>query len=232
MIKPNPGKGEIPPELRNVGHLKHRDRKVYSLLDIPLWDQAVWKGTGVAFIPPSKQKPPLLSLALLFQNRDAGKQIFSQWKHELGDEDIEERIRVSIITGIDSDNPATYRVVIGVNPDWTKASNNSQSILTYRINTMEPKDSKNLNQFVDFLDKLGFYILTPGYISQDFASTELFWELGILKRQIFIRPAWQIDEHDFDLCGIQPDDKIIIPKDVNDPPVMRALAQIRKMRSR
>lgn len=224
--------GEIPPDLRSIDHLKHRDRKVYSLLDIPLWNKANWKGTGVVFVPPSKQSPSLLALALLFQNRDACKQIFSQWNHELGDKDMEERIRVSIITGIDSDNPAAYRVVIGVNPDWIKASDNSQFIMTYRINTMDPKDSKNLNQFVDSFKKLGFYILIPGYVSQDLASTEVFWELGILKRQVFIRPAWQVGEHDFDLCGIQPDDKIILPKDVEDPPIMRALAQIRKMRSR
>jgi len=228
LVKPKPGQGEIPPELRSIDHLKHRDRKVYSLLDVTLWNKASWKGTGVVFVPPTKQGPPLLALALLFQNRDACKQIFSQWNHELGDKDVEERIRVSIITGIDSDNPAAYRVVIGVNPDWIKASNNSQFIVTYRINTMEPKDSKNLNQFIDFFDKLGFYILIPGYISQDFASTELFWELGILKRQVFIRPAWQICEHDFDLCGIQPEDKVILPEDIKDPPVIRALARIRK----
>lgn len=231
-VKPKPGQGEIPPGLRSVDHLKHRERKVYSLLDVNLWNKASWRGTGVVFVPPTKQNPPLLALAFLFQNRDTCKQIFSQWNHELGDEDVEERIRVSIITGIDSDNPAAYRVVIGVNPDWIKASDNSQFIMTYRINTMEPKDSKNLNQFVDFFDRLGFYILIPGYVSQDFASTELFWELGILKRQVLVRPAWQIGEHDFDLCGIQPDDKIILPKDVKDPPIMRALAQIRKMRSR
>jgi hypothetical protein len=158
-VKPKPGQGEIPPELRSLNHLKHRDRKVYSLLDINLWNKASWKGTGVVFVPSTKQNPPLLALALLFQNRDECKQIFSQWNHELGNEDIEERIRVSIITGIDSDNPAAYRVVIGVNPDRIQASDNSQFVMTYRINTMEPKDSKNLNQFVDFFDKLGFYIL-------------------------------------------------------------------------
>ncbi|MBE9227256.1 hypothetical protein IQ264_17660 [Phormidium sp. LEGE 05292] len=231
LIKPSPGQGEIPPELRNVDHLKHRDRKVYSLLDVALWDKASWKGTGFGFIP-NKQNLPLLELALLFRNEAASKQIFSQWKQEFGDEDTEEKIRVSIITGIDANNPAAYRVVIGVNPDWIKASSDAQFILTYRINTMEPKDSKNLDQFVTFFEKIGFYILVPGYVSQDFSTTEFFWELGILKRQIFIRPAWQIGEHDFDLCGIQPDDKIILPKDVKDPPVMRGLAQIRKMRSR
>jgi hypothetical protein len=231
QTKPSLGQGEVPPELRNVDHLKHRDRKVYSLLDVALWDKASWKGTGFGLIP-NKQNLPLLELALLFRNEAASKQIFSQWKQEFGDEDIEEKIRVSIITGIDANNPAAYRVVIGVNPEWIKASSDSQFILTYRINTMEPKDSRNLDQFSTFFEKTGFYILVPGYISQDFSRTEFFWELGILKRQIFIRSAWQIAEHDPDLCGIQPDDKIILPKDVKDPPVIRALAQIRKMRSR
>ncbi|MEG4035246.1 hypothetical protein QUA03_15600 [Microcoleus sp. S36b_A4] len=225
------GQGEPPPELKSVDHLKHRDRKVYSLLNVALWDKANWKGTGFGFIPNS-QKLPQLNLALLFGNENAGKQIFSQWKQEFGDEDIEERIRLSIITGIDSDNPAAYRVVIGVNPDWVKASNNSQFILTYQINTMKPRDSRNLDQFVELFEKLGFYILTPAYISQDFSSAESFEELGVLKRQIFTRPAWQIGEHDFDLCGIQPDDKIIIPKHIKDPPIIRALAQIRKMKSK
>lgn len=231
QTKPSLGQGEVPPELRSVDHLKHRDRKVYSLLDVALWDKASWKGTGFGLIP-NKQNLPLLELALLFRNEAASKQIFSQWKQEFGDEDIEEKIRVSIITGIDANNPAAYRVVIGVNPEWIKASSDSQFILTYRINTMEPKDSRNLDQFSTFFEKTGFYILVPGYISQDFSRTEFFWELGILKRQIFIRPAWQIAEHDPDLFGIQPDDKIILPKDVKDPPVIRALAQIRKMRSR
>ncbi|WAL60769.1 hypothetical protein [Thermocoleostomius sinensis] len=231
QTKPSLGQGEVPPELRNVDRLKHRDRKVYSLLDVALWDKASWKGTGFGLIP-NKQNLPLLELALLFRNEAASKQIFSQWKQEFGDEDIEEKIRVSIITGIDANNPAAYRVVIGVNPEWIKASSDSQFILTYRINTMEPKNSRNLDQFSTFFEKTGFYILVPGYISQDFSRTEFFWELGILKRQIFIRPAWQIAEHDPDLCGIQPDDKIILPKDVKDPPVIRALAQIRKMRSR
>lgn len=228
---PKLGQGEPPQELRSIAHLKHRDRKVYSLFDVALWGKAGWKGTGFGFIP-NKQNLPLLELALLFRNENISKQIFSQWKQEFGDEDVEEKIRVSIITGIDADNPAAYRIVIGMNPNWIKASSNSQFILTYQINTMEPRNSRNLDQFVDFFEELGFYILVPGYVSEDFSSTEFYPELGILKRQIFIRPAWQIGEHDFDLCGIKLDDKIIIPKDVKEPPIVHALAQIRKMKSR
>lgn len=230
LVAPKSGKGEVPSEIRGVDHLKHRDRKVYSLLDIALWNKANWKGTGFGFIP-NNQNLPLLNLALLFRNESACKQIFSQWRQEMGDEDIEEKIRISIITGIDVDNPAFYRVVIGINPDCIKASNNSQFITTSRINTMEPRDSKNLDQFVRFFKELGFYILVPGYLSEDSSTAEFFWKLGVLKRQLFIRPAWQIGEHDFDLCGIQLDDKIIIPKDIIDPPIMGALNQIRRMRS-
>jgi hypothetical protein len=228
-VSPKPGQGEPPPELKSVEHLKHRDRKVFSLLDVALWDKAGWRATGFGFVPNNRNLP-LLELALLFQDENASKKIFAQWKKELGDEDVEEKIRVSIITGIDADNPAAYRVVIGMNPDWSKASSNSQFILTYRINTMEPRNSKNLDQFIEFFEKLGFYILTPGCIFQDGYSADFFWELGILKRQIFIRPAWQIGDHDLDVCGIQPDDKVIIPKDVKAPPVVRALARLRKLK--
>ncbi len=230
-IVAKPGQGEPPLEAKGVDHLKHRDRKVYSIINIPLWEKANWQATGFGFIP-SDRDLPFLSLSLLFRDKNLGKQIFSQWKQEIGDEDVEERIRISILTGINSDNPTAYRVVVGVNPDWIKVSENSQILLTYRINTMEPKGSRNLDNFVEFFQKSGSYILLPGYISQDFSSTEFLWDSGVLKRQIFIRPAWQIGENDFDLCGIQPDDKIILPKDVVDPPIIRALSQIRKMKSK
>ncbi|MFN6525298.1 hypothetical protein [Nostoc sp. ChiSLP03a] len=230
-ISPQPGQGEPPPELKSIDHLKHRDRKILSLINVHLWDKAGWCGIGVAFIPNS-QNLPLLELALLFRDENASKKIFAQWREAVGETDVEEKIRVSIITGIDADNPAAYRVVIGINPDCITASNNSQTILGYRIRTVEPKDSRNIDQFIEFYKNLGFYILTPGYISQDGSSPDFFWEFGIMKRQIFIRPAWQIEEHDFDLCGIQPDDKVIIPQNIKDPPVIRALARLRELNYR
>jgi hypothetical protein len=77
---------------------------------------------------------------------------------------------------------------------------------------------------------MGFYLFTPGYVSKDGSSADFFTELGILKSQLWVRPAWQIGEHDLDICGLQPNDKVIIPKDVKDPPVVRALARLRKLK--
>lgn len=229
VVSPKPGQGEPPPELKSIDRLKHCERKIFSLLNVHLWDKAGWNGTGFGFIP-NTHNLPLLVLALLFQDENASKKIFAQWRKDFGDEDVEEKIRVSIITGIDADNPAAYRVVIGMNPDWLETSSNSQFISMSRINTMNSKDSSNLKQFISMFEKLGFYILTPGHISQDGSSPVFFWEFGILKRQIFIRPAWQIGEHDLDVCGIKPDDKVIIPEDVKDPPVIRALARLRELK--
>ena len=46
--------------------------------------------------------------------------IFTGWKEEVGQEDIQERLRVSIITGISQENPAAYRVVISANPNHSE----------------------------------------------------------------------------------------------------------------
>jgi hypothetical protein len=226
-----PGKGEPPLELKNIESLKHRDRKILSLLNVNLWNQAGWSATGFGFIPELY----LPVLTLLFRNESASKNIFIQWREEIGTEDVEEKLRISIITGIDSDNPAAYRMVIGINPDWSETTGNvksSQFISMSRIHTMNPVDSRNLDQFLSAFEKTRAYVLAPGYVSQNNSKVDFFVELGVLKRQIFVRPAWQIEEHDIDMCGLQFDDKVIVPKDVKEPPVARALARLREMERR
>lgn len=230
-VPPKPGKGEPPPELKNIDSLKHRDRKILSLLNVNLWNQAGWSATGFGFIPELY----LPVLTLLFRNESASKNIFIQWREEIGTEDVEEKLRISIITGIDSDNPVAYRMIIGINPDWSETTGDvksSQFISMSRIHTMNPIDSRNLDQFLSAFEKRGAYVLAPGCISQDNSKVDFFVELGVLKRQIFVRPAWQIEEHDIDMCGLQLDDKVIVPKNVKQPPVARALARLRKMERR
>ena len=230
-VPPKPGKGEPPPELKNIDSLKHRERKILSLLNVNLWNQAGWSATGFGFIPDLY----LPVLTLLFQTESASKNIFIQWREEIGTEDVEEKLRISILTGIDADNPAAYRMVIGINPDWSETPSNvksSQFISISRSHTMNPIDSRNLDQFLSAFEKTGAYVLAPGYVSQDNSKVDSFVEIGVLKRQIFVRPAWQIEEHDIDMYGLRLDDKVIVPKDVKEPPVARALARLREMERR
>jgi len=225
-VAPSPGVGEPPAELFDVERLKHRDRRVFSLINFDLWDKAGWAGTG--FIMPADpclDEPPYLTL--IFENLQAAETIFQGWLEKVGPEDSKERIRVSIVTGISTENPAAYRVILGTNPDWSTMPSTSQFVLVYRINTMHPITSANLDRFLERYSDKKKYMLVPGE-AQGAGLGRIAPKLGILKRELVVRPAWQIGEHDPDICGINLDDKIIIPDGVKDAPVLAAMARKKK----
>jgi hypothetical protein len=74
-MTPQFGTGDAPADLLDVEKLKHRDRRVISLINIPLWDKAGWKGAGYVQHYDARV-PPLL--AFLFKDREAGRQIFAE----------------------------------------------------------------------------------------------------------------------------------------------------------
>jgi hypothetical protein len=220
-VRPEPGKGEPPTALLDMESLKHRDRKVVSLINMDLWNKAGWAGTGFAISEAPDDVPYLV---LMFKNRKAAESIFAGWRDEFGPEDLEERLRVSMVTGINSDNPAAYRVIISANPKWSKSEQrkNEQLIIVSRINEMVPRTSANLDRFLGRYRKAQRYLLLPGEATQDGMGA---WvpSLGIVKRELIVRPAWQIGRHDPDMCGIKADDKIIIPHGAKDVPVLEVL---------
>ena len=54
-----------------------------------------------------------------------------------------------------------------------------------------------------------------------------------MKKELVIRPAWQVEEPDPDpdVVGIYLDDKIIIPEEIKDPPILRTMEQMKKRRT-
>jgi hypothetical protein len=221
------GKGEPPPELFDMERLKHRDVKVFSLINIDLWNKAGWSGTAYA-TSADPNEPPFLILG--FKNADVAASIFVGWLEEIGPEDTDETLRVSIITGISSDNPAEYRVIVSTNPKRLTRVKEIHFVVVARINTMTPPDSANLDRFLASYKEKQRYILMPGLFGERGFEA---WatKLGILKRELIVRPAWQIGEHDPDICGINEDDKIIIPAGVENAPVQAALMRKKKRKS-
>src|SRR6185437_3870407 len=108
------------------------------LIDIPLWDKAGWQGVGYIEHPDARV-PPLL--ALLFDEKEAGIRIFKGWRRELGAKDVENKLRIAIITGIDRKHPAYYRLIVGPNIDWGGHSGGSHIAVVSRIHTMTPLTS-------------------------------------------------------------------------------------------
>ena len=226
-VRPTPGKGELPAELRDVEQIKHRDRKVVSLVNVDLWNKARWVGTGYITSEDPKAPPFLL---FVYENSQAAMYIFSGWKEEVGPEDKDDRLRVSIIIGISRKHPAAYRVVISANPNYSALDKITQMLIVSRVNQMSPEDSSNLDRFLKDYNKKKRYILVPAELGPNGIAG---WEskLGIEKSELNIRPAWEIGEHDADRVGINADDDVIIPEGVADVPVLSVLEDKRKRRN-
>jgi len=211
--------------LSGIDNLKHRDIRVHSVINIPLWDKAKWK--AMAYVWPPNELP---SLVLVFTNSDAGKAIFKGWQARFGKVDEQEYIRVSVVTGIDERHPYRYSVVIGVNPEFLRAhTGGSHSFMVCRVHRMDPSTPKNLEQFLTQYKETNSYIILPGHYENPSLPPVLCPELGIEKRNLRVCEAWQIDEHDPDICALQPGINPIIPDDIKNAPVHRALKHITKL---
>ena len=225
-VRPTPGTGEPPAGLFDVEQIKHRDRKVVSLVNVDLWNKARWVGTGYITYQDPKAPPLLL---LLYEDPESAMYIFTGWQEEVGQEDIHERLRVSIISGISQENPAAYRVVISANPNHSELDERNHMIIVSRIKEMNPENSSNLDRFLEDYDKKKRYILVPAEPGPNgiggWAPTR-----GIEKRELNVRPAWQIGEHDPDRVGIKDDDDVIRPEGFAVVPVLGVRESKRQQR--
>jgi len=219
-------KEETLDKFSGVDNLKHCDIRVHSIINMPLWDKAKWQAMAYVWSPNE-----LPCFVLGFTNPDAGKSIFKAWQCRFGKSDEKEYIRISIITGIDEANPYSYSVVIGADPEFSKTYTcKSYFFMVYRVHRMEPSTPQNLQQFLNHYTKKNSFIIMPAHYKSFTEEPELFPELGIRKQKLRICEAWQIDEHDPDICALTPNMKPIIPEGIKDPPVRRAIEYIERLR--
>lgn len=224
------GSDPPPSAMFDMSMLKHTDRRMLSPIDVPLWDRAKWNGTLFVWTEPL-DAPPILAIG--FKDSEAGQAIFSKWKDKWGDEDVDNMIRVAIITGLSERNPTTYSVAIG--PDSRRVANDENKVFMFlsRMNRMTPETSENLDKFVAAYKEMGSFLLAPVWLDANRRILgALSIQLAIAKKQLDIREAWEIGENDPDIFVLYEDDDPIIPAGVTDPPVNRALARIRTMRGR
>ena len=226
IAEPVSGVGDTPKELRDRSGIKHSDRRVFSLINMPLWDRANWRATLYIW-SESLDEEPLLALA--FADSDCGQAIFREWRTKLGKFDDRERLRVSIITGIDKTHPLAYKVVIGSNVLLPKTNSRVREFVSVsRINKMYPEHLKSVETFRTRHEKVGTYSVVPAFQPEIGAKPQVFFNLAIQKRSIRICPAWQIGEHDPDATAIHADDDPIIPLEIKEAPVLRLLDRKRR----
>jgi hypothetical protein len=223
-ILENLGEGDPPSELLDFSDVKHSQVRVFSLIDMPLWDKAGWHGVGFAF-GPDLNEPPIL--ALVFRNAEAAKEIFEGWRTKLGEVDEEDQLHLSLITGVNKGLPHSYAVVIGSNPAASLMHGLHHAVQVSRIHRMDPQDSRNLDVFVPRYERLGRYVLVPAYYAPGSEQPTFFYDLWIGKRALRIIPAWKLGRNDPDGVGLQQEDDPIIPDGIQNAPVLGILERRR-----
>jgi hypothetical protein len=211
------------------GRIKHTDIENRSLIRVPLWNKAKW--LGVAFLHGgSPFDPPIL--APIFTDPIAAREIITQWREELGEQDSADKLRVTIVRGISRANRFAYRVLFGTNHHEDSSLRRPKvEILTYRIHTMEPETGQNLERFLKIWEAFGRYQIGYCILAGGSAEPQFFTNAMIQKSKLNLREAWEIGSNDPDCSAIQDDDDVIIPEGTHDAPVIELLQQRRKASS-
>lgn len=226
LARYEPGSGDPPRELASYDNIKHKDRRIYSLINAPLWEKAHWHGMlYVAF--PENNLPPYMALG--FKNPEVGKSIFRGWRNRLGQVDQEEALKITIVTGIDKDYPASYRVAVGTNAKVADNDPSSiHSLLLSRFLRMDPDNLSNLDRFRRQYEEFGKYVVIPAHYPDSPAESTPFFDLGIVKSEVTFRSAWEIGKNDLDSVAITDEDNPIIPDNVPHAPVLGLLAKLQE----
>ncbi|MDO7834360.1 hypothetical protein Q4610_04815 [Sphingobium sp. HBC34] len=223
---PKFGTGDPSEPFTKPEDMKHSDRTVLSPIQMDLWNKAGWHGT--AFMVHPQLPGPLL--ALHFRDADAARRIFEDWRERWGREGSDENVRISIITGVDQKEPFAYSMQVApvFRTDLVQSGKTFLSLSRYmRLNAATPD---NLNNFLVAYQKAGEFGLVPAITPAGRGFPEPMYDLIQPRRKLEVRPAWMIEENDPDLSVMQDGDDPFIPDGQIDPPVWRAMAQLKKMR--
>lgn len=222
-------RGSLPPELLDRNLLSHEDIETVSLIRGRLWNRAQWGGVGF-LVDPDNQSPPVL--ALLFSDREAGQEIFVHWREDLGKADVKERMRLAIVRGIDKAHPHAYRVIVGSALSVLPRKGRFVSFVS-RIHRMDATTSENLERFLAAYAAFGGFFVAPGHFPRQLGATqdlEVDFGLTIAIRHVHVRNAWEIGLQDLDSQGICEDDDPVIPKDIDEAPVLELMKSMREHR--
>lgn len=199
--------------------ITHKNLRSETIIDSHLWDKALWQGFGFAVFP----KIPFV-IFLGFENGEAGKKIFEVWINEYGRIDQNEVISLTIVKGINKENPNWYKVLVSKRIDKEKLKDGNLVSISSRFHKMEPQENTNLTNLIAGYQHNKKYVLIPAQIDGDM-KIKPYPELGILKTELKIINAWTIGIHDFECVVITEDDNPIIPNNITNAPIIEVLKE-------
>jgi hypothetical protein len=169
-------------------------------IDPDLWVKANWRATVFLI---AEHRPPVLGLG--FQNEDAAREIFRNWRERYGAGDEFEELRISIVEGDIPHLRPGYSVHVGADPLNVYRHYNQLGLMTdgdllactSRINRMNAPNSPKLAAFKDAYRAFKTYFLAPVIVDE--TGTKIMkpiLDMRVYKSQIHFRKVSEIGEHD------------------------------------
>lgn len=224
---PVPAKGPAPQELENREY-RHRDISLVTVINVPRWDEARWKGVGVLTVEGDALPP---ALALIFENPEAGRAIFAEWRELFGETDQGGAIRVAIIEG--AEGGGSYAVHIGPNVDQALQGSSECGFFASvsRVHVMHPDPgTNNVERLRRSFQRHGKFVLVPARFAPGTTSgLEFPRGADVTAHNLVFRRVEDIGEHDVDRVALGPLER---KSERGTPPVSAANAGKRKKSAR
>ena len=175
----------------------HRSLSVKSVVDIPLWDEAVWRGAG--YLSSVPKEPPVA--LLLFENRQAAERIFARWRRRFGRIDDKEAIYLCVIRGVSAEDPRKYVFLVTSSPAIDDATaTGDPSIWVSRFIEIDPETPAHLETFIKDFQRKGCYGLAPAVFRDGRAEPLL--NHAILKRRFVVRHVDEVGPNDIEAVAL------------------------------
>lgn len=206
---------------------KQSDSIITSLIDPRLWDDAKWHGCGY-IISYDLSEPGIL--VLLYENIAPGIKIFEQWENDFHNKKL--NIKIVIVTGVDSEHPNWYKVLI--TPDVKAVFMQQQNpaeryvVSASRFHLMNASTNENVFRLKQAFARFGYIGISASAIINNQMSFEKDkrYNKVIPVRNIEFREAWTIGVNEPESVVILPSDKVIIPVEHSkDAPVLEVLSK-------
>jgi len=207
---------------------KHSDRTIVSQIDVPLWNQAGWRGV---FYTNDPRLAPIPVFCLAFADQEAASKIFKGWRNQLGAVDQKNVLRITIIKGVKRLHPSAYRVLVTTNFD-PREKPESLIYFVARHHTLTPKSTEMRDGFLESVTKAGRYLLAPAVFVSETETPILGTGLGIEKTELVVKNAWEIGRTDPDASAFFGGDDPFIPPDIENAPVLEFLETLREIENR
>lgn len=208
--------------------ISQKDIEIVSIIKIPLWDKAKWK--GMMFAVSLGRELPIL--APVFTDINAGIAIFKDWISLVSKEDEKNKIQVGLIKEISKEHPNYYKAIFTANADVLLPTRKTKYItVPSRFRVMESENNKYMLGFENAIKPLSDgwkYYLVPAYLHPKTGQPELLMDYAILKNSIEIKNAWEVGVNSWLSYAITPDDDPIIPPFVNNAPINELLKALRE----